>query len=62
MQIRGDDLEILKELSDEVANIVKNIPGTREVESSLGDGQPEVQVKIDRQRAAAYGLTHYADI
>ncbi|NLB88619.1 MAG: efflux RND transporter permease subunit [Syntrophomonadaceae bacterium] len=57
VQIRGDDLEILKELSDEVANIVKNIPGTREVESSLGDGQPEVQVKIDRQRAAAYGLT-----
>ncbi len=57
VQIRGDDLNVLRELSDEVAEIVKATSGTREVEASLTDGQPELQVKVDRQRAAAYGLT-----
>lgn len=57
VQISGDNLEILRDISNEVADIVKNTPGTREVESSLSDGQPEVQVKIDRKRAAAFGLT-----
>ena len=57
VQIRGDDLNILKELSEEVTQIVKHTSGTREVVASLTDGQPEMQVKIDRQRAAAYGLT-----
>lgn len=57
VQIRGDDLNVLRDLSDDVAEIIKGIPGTREVEASLTDGQPELQVRIDRQRAAAYGLT-----
>ncbi len=57
VQIRGDDLNILRELSDEVAEAVRATPGTREIEASLTDGQPELQVKVDRQRAAAYGLT-----
>ncbi|MEQ8200339.1 MAG: efflux RND transporter permease subunit [Syntrophomonadaceae bacterium] len=57
VRVKGDDLTVLRELSDQVAEIVRNIPGTREVESSLSDGKPEVQVKVDRQRAAALGLT-----
>jgi HAE1 family hydrophobic/amphiphilic exporter-1 len=57
VQIRGDDLEVLKELSNEIADLIRNVPGTREVVASLTDGSPEMQVKIDRQRAANYGLT-----
>jgi len=57
VQISGDDLDVLKELSVEVADIVRSTPGTREVTSSLTDGNPEVQIRIDRDRAAAYGLT-----
>lgn len=57
LQIRGDDLEVLKELSSEIAGLVRKVPGTREVVASLTDGSPEMQVKIDRQRAANYGLT-----
>lgn len=57
VRIKGDDLTVLGDLSDQVVEIVRNVPGTREVASSLADGKPEVQVKIDRQRAAALGLT-----
>ena len=57
VQIKGDDFQILEELSDQVAAIIRNVPGTREVTASLTDGSPEVQIKVDRQRAAAFGLT-----
>ncbi len=57
VQVRGDDLTVLRELSQQVEQIVRNVPGTREVTSSLKDGNPEVQVKIDRRRAATFGLT-----
>jgi len=57
VRVKGDDLNVLRDLSDQVAEIVRNVPGTREVEASLSDGKPEVQVKVDRQRAAALGLT-----
>jgi hydrophobic/amphiphilic exporter-1 (mainly G- bacteria), HAE1 family len=57
VRIEGDDLTVLKTLSDQVTTIVSNVPGTREVAASLSDGKPEVQIKIDRQRAAALGLT-----
>ena len=44
-------------LSDQITAIVRNVPGTREVTSSLADGKPEMQIKVDRQRAATFGLT-----
>ncbi|MDD3879855.1 MAG: efflux RND transporter permease subunit, partial [Syntrophomonas sp.] len=50
-------LQVLREVSEEVAEIVRKVPGTREVTSSLSDGSPEIQVKVDRKRAATYGLT-----
>lgn len=57
VQVRGNDLEVLKQLSTEIAEIVRQVPGTREVVSSLTEGTPELQIKIDRDRAALFGLT-----
>lgn len=57
VEISGDDLDMLKEIATEVADIVRATPGTREVTSSITDGNPEMQIRIDRARAAAYGLT-----
>ena len=36
---------------------MENVPGTREVKSSMEDGNPEVQIRINRQRAMEFGLT-----
>jgi HAE1 family hydrophobic/amphiphilic exporter-1 len=57
IQIRGDDLDVLRDLSAQITEVVRKVPGTREVVSSLTDGSPELQIHIDRDKAAAYGLT-----
>jgi HAE1 family hydrophobic/amphiphilic exporter-1 len=57
IQIKGDDLDVLRDISSQVSDIVRKVPGTREVASSLANGTPEIQIKVDRQRAATYGLT-----
>ncbi len=58
--IKGDDLEILTEISNLLANNIKDIEGTREIETSVSDAIPEATIKIDRQRAAYYGISAYA--
>ncbi|NLC52256.1 MAG: efflux RND transporter permease subunit [Firmicutes bacterium] len=55
--LQGDDLDILAELAAEVANRVRSVEGTREVETSLEQGTPELQVRLDRSRAASTGIT-----
>lgn len=55
--ISGDDLDELKEISRQVTEIVKSVPGTREVKSSLDEGKPELVIKIDREKATMYGLS-----
>jgi len=55
--LKGDDLETLKALSQEVLAAVERVPDTREAESSMSVGRPELQVRVDRDRAAAYNLS-----
>jgi len=57
VEIEGDDLDTLKEISIKVANIVKGVSGARNVSNSLTDGEPEVKVYIDVDKASMYGLT-----
>ncbi|TYP52502.1 efflux RND transporter permease subunit [Thermosediminibacter litoriperuensis] len=55
IKIKGDDLETLKDISEKVVEAVKSVPGTREVESSLARQRPEINIKIDREKASLYG-------
>jgi HAE1 family hydrophobic/amphiphilic exporter-1 len=55
--VKGDDLELLQGLTTEVARIVEGVEGTKEVDTSLSGGRPEVQVRLDRERAAAWGVS-----
>jgi len=57
IEIIGDDLDELDSISKQVAEIVKSVPGTREVKTSLGEGKPELVIKIDRDKATLYGLS-----
>ncbi|MFZ5827297.1 MAG: efflux RND transporter permease subunit [Bacillota bacterium] len=57
VSISGSDLMVLEDLSRQVMAEVAQVQGTRELNSSVGDGLPEVQVKVDRARAATYGLS-----
>jgi multidrug efflux pump subunit AcrB len=56
--VTGPDLNTLEKIAGKVEQVVKVTPGVGDVTSSWqGLGQPEMQVKVDRLRAAQYGLS-----
>jgi len=57
ISIKGDDIDTLETLSNDFKEIVENVSGTREIETSISEGIPEVRVRIDKDRASRYGLT-----
>ena len=59
--IRGPDLNQLAELSKKVADRMREYPDMVDVNPSLNLNTPELQVKVDRQRAADVGV-HMTDI
>ncbi|MGE4283406.1 MAG: efflux RND transporter permease subunit [Clostridia bacterium] len=59
INIKGDELDVLKDLSDQMVEEVRKVQGTREVSSSIAQTVPEAQVKIDRKKAAQYGVSAY---
>lgn len=55
--IHGDDQQQLSALATQVEQIVASVPGTRDVQNSGLEGQPEIVVRLDRDRAADLGIT-----
>lgn len=55
--LQGTDLNKVREGANTVLSIVQKIPGTTDVEFSIEDAIPELQVKIDRDKMAALGLS-----
>jgi cobalt-zinc-cadmium resistance protein CzcA len=61
IKVFGDDLEQLKDLSLQVLKQVQTVPGVaRAFVDRLGE-LPQIQVRVDRARAARYGL-NVADV
>ncbi len=56
IQINGNDLDVLEEISKQVMEIVESVEGTREVSSSLDEGLMEAQIYINRNKTSMYGL------
>lgn len=58
ISIYGDDMDVLNDLSQQLVWILEDIEGTLNVESSLTDGNPEIQVVVNRAMASEYGLSY----
>lgn len=56
VKIFGNDLKELEMLSRQVADAVKKIPGAVDVYPEQIGGSPYLDIKIDRQAAARYGI------
>ena len=56
VEVIGYDLEQLGRVSEEIASRLRAIPGLRDVQSSVELGNPEVQVRFDRERMALLGI------
>ena len=53
----GDDTEALAEMVDEVDRRLRTIPSVISVDTDLEKGNDEVQVRVDRDRAYALGIS-----
>ncbi|MCB1060665.1 MAG: efflux RND transporter permease subunit [Calditrichaeota bacterium] len=56
-EVRGQDLDSVQVAADYAKSILQRIPGARDVQSSYELGSPELQIVVDRDRAAASMLT-----
>ncbi len=57
LQLMGESTERLADISLEVAHRLSSVPGLEAVRSEAGTGEEEVQVVVNRDRAAQLGLT-----
>ncbi|TEB12194.1 efflux RND transporter permease subunit [Pelotomaculum propionicicum] len=57
IEVAGPDYTQLVALAEQVKQLVAETPGAKDVDMNYRLGQPEVQIRIDRQRAGSYGLS-----
>ncbi len=57
VEIRGYNLKVLERLAQDVVAQLRGIEGLADVKSSTEGGNPELQIRFDRDRLASYGYT-----
>lgn len=57
IKIFGDDLNELSRLGENVERIIRPIQGAADVKLERTEGFPQVSLKIDRRKAAEYGIS-----
>lgn len=57
ISIKGPELDVLGTISNDFKEMIQSVSGTREVSTSVSDAVPLVQVAVNKEQAAAYGLT-----
>ncbi len=57
VQIAGQDLDRLQELSAEAASIIEKVPGVVNVSDGMEEADQELRVVVDKGKAMGHGLT-----
>ncbi len=60
LEVSGKDMKVLERISEEVLTVLENDPvyGRLDgLESNIPDARPEVRIKVDREKAAIFGLS-----
>lgn len=55
--LQGTDLNTLRNLADQMKKAVEGVPGTHHVSQSMTTGSPELQMNINRDKLAHYGIS-----
>jgi multidrug efflux pump subunit AcrB len=61
IEIAGDDFEILGRIAKTIRELIANIPFVVDIKDDYVEGTPTVRIRLDRQKAALFGL-NTADI
>ncbi len=57
IEISGDNFSILGEIAKVIKDFLEKLPHVTDIKDDFVEGIPSVQVQIDRQKAALFGLT-----
>lgn len=57
LRIKGEDLDTLARLGGQVAERLKRVPGLKNVTHGYETVTQEINIRLDRERAAAFGLS-----
>lgn len=61
VKLFGDDLGVLKAKADEIAAVLQTVEGAADVQADQITGTPQLQIEVDRQAIARYGV-NVADV
>jgi len=56
IKLFGEDLDILKTKADEIAAVVRELPGAADVQADQAVGAPQLLIRPDRAALARYGI------
>ena len=57
IEISGDKLPVLGKIAKQIREILAKIPHVKDIRDNYNEGTPSIQVVIDRQKAALFGLS-----
>jgi len=57
VEIRGHELAVLDALAARVANLIQDVPGITDVQTSLEAGIPQQEIRVNRDKIADLGLS-----
>jgi HAE1 family hydrophobic/amphiphilic exporter-1 len=57
IEIAGDELRTLETIANDIVVLASSVDGASEVSSSVSEGQPELQIKLNRIKAAQHGIS-----
>jgi CzcA family heavy metal efflux pump len=57
IQVEGNDLRVSSQLAEQIKSLVENIPGTADVRIQQRLDYPQIDINVDRVKAAYLGLT-----
>lgn len=56
VKLFGDDLDVLRDKAEEILRVVEAVPGAAEVTVEQVTGAPVLQIKVDREAIARFGI------
>jgi heavy metal efflux system protein len=56
VKLFGDDFDVLVEKAHEIETVLRGVPGSADVAAEQIVGQPMLQIKVDQQQIARYGV------
>ena len=57
VNVKGDDLDTIEDICNDLSAMMEDIPGAREIESSIEETIPELHITLNNNKVSAMGLT-----